>query len=568
MARAFIGAGKTRHTRVLLAAVFGALLSLMLVSRGAWGVPPEEIDEAPEGASYVAGELLVVYETDVPGAAAEEVPEASGGEVEEAIPEIDAQLIEFPGVKDEPTERRREKLLNRKREQLEQEPGVESVSLNYIYKGSFTPNDPLFGDQYALTTIRAPRAWDRVLGNGVDIAVVDTGIDNRHPDLGSKVSKQRNFVGPTATASAQDDNGHGTSVAGVAAAVTNNDTGVAGACPDCRLLVAKSLDASNSGTVQDVAEGITWAADNGAEVINLSLGAVGADAPAVERAITRAVRKGIVVVAAAGNEGTNDPVYPAAYSNVISVAATDQNNRRARFSSYGNTIDVAAPGVQILTTDIQGGTPPGFDPGDYVSVDGTSYSSSFTAGVAGLLAAQGRSATKIRDRIERTARDLGPAGRDNLYGHGLINAAAAVRSRAQPPNTAPRISAPRPKPGSTTKKRRPAIIALVRDRETDLRKRNITLILDGKKKGAFRYRANRDRLSYKPAGNLAPGRHTVRVIVRDGQGKKSSRKWRFKVKAPNGGNSRSNDGPFSSIRDPGFPFNVLPNDQIFDLVRK
>ncbi|HZY65351.1 MAG TPA: hypothetical protein VFE21_05685 [Rubrobacteraceae bacterium] len=111
MARALIGAGKTRHTRVLLAAVFGALLSLMRVSRGTWGSSLGEIGEAPEGASYIAGELPIVYETDVPSAAAEEVPEASGGEVEEEIPEIDAQLIEFPGVKDEPTERRRERLL-------------------------------------------------------------------------------------------------------------------------------------------------------------------------------------------------------------------------------------------------------------------------------------------------------------------------------------------------------------------------------------------------------------------------------------------------------------------------
>ena len=560
--RASNGTVKTRHIVVLLAAFAGALLSLMLVAQGAQGIPQEEIDEAPGGASYVAGELLVVYETDVSGPVADEVPEAADGQAEEEIPEIEAQVIEFPGVKEEPTEGRREELLVQKKAQLEEELEVESVSLNYIYRGSFTPNDLQFDNQYGLTKIRAPQAWDETLGRRTDIAVVDTGIDPRHPDLESKVVKQRNFVGPTETASARDDNGHGTSVAGVAAAITDNNEGVAGSCPGCRLLVAKSLDATNSGTLEDVVEGITWAADNGAEVINLSLGAVGADAPALEDAVDYAAGKGVVLVAAAGNEGTNQPSYPAAYGSVISVAATERNDRRVDFSNYGKTIDVAAPGVDIQTTDIRGVE--GFDRGNYTTIEGTSFSSPFTAGVAGLLASQGRSRTEIRTRIERTAKDLGRAGEDNAYGHGLVNAARAVGSKVKlRPNAAPRISNPRPAPGSATKTRRPQISAIARDAETNLRKKNVTLILDGKKRGAFKYDANRKRLSYKPKGKIAPGKHTVKVVARDGQGKKDTRTWTFKVKAPD----PSNDGPLSILDRPGYPFNYLPDDQVFDIVR-
>ncbi|MGB3633927.1 MAG: S8 family peptidase [Rubrobacteraceae bacterium] len=562
MARVFNSAVNTRHVSVLIVALFGALVSLLLVAQGAWGIPEEEIDQEAGNVSYVAGELLVVYKTDISGAVAEEVPDESGGEVTEDIPEIDAQLIEFPGVKDEPTERQREKLLNRKKEQLEQEPEVESVSLNYIYQGSFTPNDPEFGDQYGLNKIRATKAWDETLGKGVDIAVVDTGIDVRHPDLAKKVVKQRNFVGPTETNSARDDNGHGTAVAGVAAAITNNREGVAGACPRCRLVVAKSLKANNSGTAKDVAEGITWAANNGAEVINLSLGAVGADSAVLKEAVNYATSKDIVVVAAAGNQGINRPSYPAAYENVISVAATNRNDRRASFSNYGRTIDVAAPGVDILTTDRRSRA--GFSRGNYTVIDGTSFSSPFTAGVAGLLASQGRSRTEIRARIERTARDVGQSGRDNLYGHGIVNAAAAVGSRTKsPPNTAPKISNPRPIPGSTVKGRKPNISATVRDAETNLRKKNVTLLLDGKKKTAFKYDTTRDRLTYKPAGKLAPGKHTAKVIVGDGRSKKATRKWSFKVK----GQETGVEGLLSMLNEPGYPFNIIPKNPIFEKVR-
>lgn len=552
--------------RILLAGLLGALLTLLLVTPDARSAAQETVDRSPGVAPHAAGELLIVYEAGINAAAADRLPEETEGEIEEEIPEIDTQVVEFPEVNNEATEQEREELLQQKKEKLEKEPAVQSVSYNYIYKAAYTPNDPEFDAQYGLKKIRAPQAWNEVRGGGVDIAIVDSGISNSHPDLRRKISAQANCINPSrddlscvdGPGSAEDDNGHGTQVSGVAAANTNNDGGVAGACPNCRLLIAKSLNSNNDGTASDVAGGIIWATDERAEVINLSLGAEDADAQPVKKAISRAQRRGAVVVAAAGNYGGNSrTVYPAAYKNVVAVAATDRNNRRVSNSSTGNWVDVAAPGARILSTKRFA---------KYGRSSGTSLASPHVAGVAGLLSAQGRSASEIRRRINSTAVDLGPEGKDESYGHGLVDAAAAVgipTQRPVPNKAAPRISNPRPAPGSTVKSRRPNISATLRDAETDLRKKNATLILDRKKKGAFRYDTNRNRLSYKPARNLAPGKHTVRIVVRDGQGKKTSRKWRFTVKSP----KPPNNNPLRIVNSPGFPFNVLPDDPIFDIIR-
>lgn len=559
------------HLKTFVAAFVGAALLLVLLASGAEGATQEAVDESAGAGPHVAGELLVTYESGVDTAASEELPEETAGEVEEELPELDTQVIEFPQVKNRPSEDQRERLLQQKREELQSDPAVQSVSYNYVYKGfyegPYTPNDPRFGAQYGLESIEAPRAWGAVRGEGVDIAIVDTGISNAHPDLEGKISAQANCVNESkedlscveGPGSAEDDNGHGTEVAGVAAAATGNGKGIAGTCPDCRLLVAKSLSGSNTGKASDIAGGIVWSTDEGAEVINLSLGAEGVDSPPIEKAINRARKKGAVVVAAAGNFGRGSgKVYPAAYRGVVAVAATNRSDRRAPFSSTGGWVDVAAPGVGVLTTKYRTG---------YGRSDGTSLSSPYVAGVAGMLAAQGRSEDGIRRKISSTAVDRGPRGKDAFYGHGLVDAAAAVGVR----NTRPRVQRPRPVPGSQIKQRRPTITALVKDRETDLKKSDIALVLDGRKRAAFSYNTKRDRLSYRPAGKLAPDKHEVRIVVRDEQGKRAVRKWTFQIRAPQtpkatGGRFGGN-GPFSTIRDPRFPFNVLPEDPIFDTVR-
>jgi subtilisin family serine protease len=215
---------------------------------------------------------------------------------------------------------------------------------------------------------------------------------------------------------AEDDRvGHGTHVAGTVGAVTNNDSGVAAVCPGCKLLVAKSGNARGFYDV-DVVQGIYWSVEKRAKAVNLSLG-FKADSRILHHAVDYAWEHGVVVVAAAGNDNTNVPSYPAAYRNAISVAATNQLNNRASFSNYGK-IDVAAPGVEILST---------FPGGGYKQLDGTSMASPHVAALAGLLASQDRQALEIRRRIQSTATDLGPEGKDKYYGAGLIDANKAVR---------------------------------------------------------------------------------------------------------------------------------------------
>lgn len=553
-----------RRIQVLLAAFLLACISLWSTQE-AWAVTAQKVDEDPEGNPYVAGELIVVYESGVETKAAEELPEEVEGEVEEELPAVDAQVIEFPEVKQEGSEAEREQDLQQKKEALERQPGVVAADYNYLRAASFVPDDPRFEAQYGLDKIGAPQAWNRTPGDpNVRISIVDTGIDVGHPDLGSKVVAQRSFVGPVESSSGQDNAGHGTAVAGVAAAITDNARGVAGTCPDCSLMAAKVGNKLRSISAKDEIEGINWSTDNGADVINISLGGAGA-IEAEKRAVDRARSEGIVVVAAAGNEDTNEPSYPAAYPSAISVAATNRNDRKADFSNFGRTIDVAAPGVDILTTDIRRGD--GFGSGNYSDPSGTSFSSPFAAGVAGLLVAQGRSADEVRSRLESTAEDIGPGGKDSYYGNGRIDAAAAVGAVAQTPppeglpNTAPKIKAGRPGPGAEIKDRKPTIRATVKDAQTDLEKSDITLTFDGKETGEFGYSGGRDRLSYEPSGKLDPGRHSVKIVARDEQGRTTTEKWSFRAEEPRG-------DPTTNVQfGLGFPFSDLPGEFPFGMFR-
>ncbi len=381
-------------------------------AKGATTTP--KVDEDRQGAPYAAGELLVTYE---PGASEQHIDavvEESEARVEEEISTPGAQLLSFPAVKHERSEHAREKKLQRAREALRREPGVKHVDYNYLRLPDYTPNDPEFGSQWDLDAIGAPDAWDKTVGVGSRVAVVDTGIDGDHPELESKIVSQKDVVDNDVVA--QDDvRGHGTHVAGTVGAVTNNGVGVAAVCPACKLLVAKSGD-SRGLYDYDIVQGIYWSVNNRAKAINLSLGSRG-NSRILEHAVDYAWDHGVVVVAAAGNENTSKPSYPAAYRNVISVAATDQLNKRATFSNFGK-VDVAAPGVEILSTAPGGG---------YSIKQGTSMASPHVAALAGLLAAQDLSAPEIRRRIQRTASDLGPEGKDKYFGWGLIDANKAVR---------------------------------------------------------------------------------------------------------------------------------------------
>lgn len=285
--------------------------------------------------------------------------------------------------------------------------------------GSFTPNDPMLADQWGLARTEATSAWSVTRSNSaIRIAILDTGIDAGHGDINPKVVASRNF---TTSRTVSDRNGHGTHVAGIAAAVTNNARGVAGMGFDSVLMNGKVLGDNGSGTWSWVASGIIWAADNGANVINMSLGGTSHSA-VVEDAVNYAWGRGSVLVAAAGNNNSSALVYPAAYTNVIAVGATDRNDARASFSSFGAWVDVAAPGVDILSTFPRSGRTD-----RYSWMNGTSMSSPFVAGLAGLVwtTGWGTSNTAVRDRIQAT---VDPITTDQPIG-GRINAARAVGAK-------------------------------------------------------------------------------------------------------------------------------------------
>jgi thermitase len=214
------------------------------------------------------------------------------------------------------------------------------------------PNDPDWGNQYGLLAIHAPQGWDLNTGSSaVTIAIVDTGADLDHVDMAGKIVPGFDFVNNNDHPQDNDAQSHGTHVAGIAAAETNNGIGVAGVSWGAQIMPVKVLNSGGFGKYENVAAGIVWAADHGAEVINLSLGG-SMPSSVLKDAVDYAYGKGVTLVAAAGNSGSNSVLYPARYPHVIAVAATDSNNNRASFSNYGSEIDVAAPGVDIYSTTL------------------------------------------------------------------------------------------------------------------------------------------------------------------------------------------------------------------------
>jgi len=312
-------------------------------------------------------------------------------------------------------------------------PLVAYTEPDYLAYALESPNDPSFAEQWGLNNtggagctpdadIDAPEAWDITHGiPDIHIAILDSGIDQDHEDLASEVALYANF---TDSPTWDDLYGHGTHVAGIAAAVTNNNIGVAGVGYDASLMNVKVLNDSGSGAYSWIANGIVWATDNGAKVINMSLGGP-VKSRTLENAVKYAWNKGVVLVAAAGNSDNPSPTYPARYDNVIAVAATDCNDRQASFSSYGKWVDVAAPGVNILSTfpnhPYKIGKSLSYDYGS-----GTSMSTPHVAGLAGLVWATGKCSTApcVRNRIESNADKI--SGTGTYWTWGRINAYKAV----------------------------------------------------------------------------------------------------------------------------------------------
>lgn len=289
--------------------------------------------------------------------------------------------------------------------------------------------DPLRDRQPGLDRIQAERAWVRGRGAGVAIAILDTGVDMQHEDLRAKLLPGHDFVDNDDAP--QDRNGHGTHVAGVAAAATGNGVGIDGVAPDAMIMPLRVLDAEGTGVESNVEAAVNWAllqaSSRGMKlVINMSFTDLERSANVSSRRIQEAVRRawfaGAVIVAATGNDRLPLANYPAAGPNVLAVGATDVGDQRAPFSNQGAT--VVAPGVDIVSTYWDPATPN--DHSLYAKGSGTSMAAPFVSGVAALLLSAGMDNRQTVDQIVRTADDLGPHGYDGEFGYGRVNAARAM----------------------------------------------------------------------------------------------------------------------------------------------
>ncbi len=349
-------------------------------------------------------------------------------------------------------------------------PKVEYAEPNYVAYATagpvfapsqFVPNDSFYAYQWNLTAIQMERAWDVNRGGGLIVAVLDTGVAYENfgdftqaPDLaGTKFVPGYNFINNTPHAN--DDQGHGTHVAGTIAQTTNNEQGVSGVAYEAAIMPVKVLDRRGQGSYAGIVQGITFAIENGAKVINMSLTG-GASSRALEEAINQAYSKGVIVVAAAGNN--NGPVgYPAAYFSTIAVGATRLDNARAPYSNYGSHLDVVAPGGDnnvdqnndemgdgIVQQSFKDGAVNDFR---YLFFEGTSMATPHVSGVAALLLSKKPEASpqQIKEALRNSAKDLGPPGFDNQYGAGLIqafDALAELDSQPAPPTPIPPTNTP------------------------------------------------------------------------------------------------------------------------------
>ena len=387
--------------------------------------PRLPVSHRPAGAAkFVPGRLVVKFRSDLSLAQRREKLAAAGVTFREHLALLDVELVDVPVGQELALA-----------EQLERDPAVFYAEPDYYVYALRTPNDPDYNTyQWNMRHINLEAAWDVTTGSAsIIIAVIDTGVDLGHPDISGKTVAGYDFINNDSDP--QDDEGHGTHVAGVAAAASNNGVGVVGVSWGSRIMPIKVLDSEGHGTDTGVAQGIQWAADHGAKIINLSLGGSSSSTP-LANAVNYAYGRGCLLVAAAGNEYEegNPPSYPAALDHVLAVGAIGHENEHARYSNTGSYVDVVAPG----------GNPSGSSDPDwnhwirstywrgsgssYAGVAGTSQACPHVAGLAALVWSVNASLTndQVESCIESTAVDLGTAGRDDTFGWGCVNAAAAV----------------------------------------------------------------------------------------------------------------------------------------------
>lgn len=400
------------------------------------GVGVQKVVGPPLGASpfsqdndfFVAGRILVKAREGVSDQDLDSELSRIGGRSVHKIEGINVHVVELPSHVNEKATAAL----------LAHNPKFAFAEVDAMFAPDFVPDDPYFGVAWHHATIGSASAWDVAQGDGVILASLDSGVDPAHPDLAPKMVAGYNFYDNNTNTS--DVYGHGTKVAGAAAAIGNNGIGVVGTSPNVKLMPIRVTGTDGWAVTSYLASGITWAADHGARVASISFQVN--DVSSISTAASYMRNKGGLVVNAAGNGGTED--LSANSPSLIVVSATDSGDNRPSWSTYGAPVDIAAPGVGIYCTTNGGG---------YTTASGTSLSTPVVAGVvADMIAANPNlSAKQLESILYSTAVDLGAAGWDPYYGNGRVNAAAAVaaaRAAVVSDSIAPTVSISSPSSGS------------------------------------------------------------------------------------------------------------------------
>ena len=398
--------------RILQAITTGLFFSFFLSAQTAGSTVPD----------HVPGRLIVLHRGAPTDANAQRALTAQGAKVHRRLDALGATIIDVaPGTEESV------------RQALAGNPLFRAVEYDYYAHAGATPNDQYYSSQWYLSKIQAPSAWNTGTGSGAPIAVIDSGVDGSHPDLASRLMAGWNFV--TGSSNTADTSGHGTAVTGVIGAIANNGIGVAGITWQNPILPLVAVDSTGYASYSNIAAAIQYAADHGARVINVSLG--GSQASTVlQSAVNYAWNKGAVLVAAAMNNSSTTPMYPAACTNVIAVAATDENDNLASFSDYGSWITLSAPGTDMMTTTFDGG---------YGEWYGTSLATPVVSAVAALAlgANPSLSAQQLVTLLEQNADNVGSS---SVFGYGRVNAYRVIQAAV---GSAPAPTPPAPTPTPT-----------------------------------------------------------------------------------------------------------------------
>jgi subtilisin family serine protease len=359
------------------------------------------------GNGHVLGRLVVQHRAGANPNSVNQTVRANGALVVNQIPQLHLMVLQVP-----------EAAADKVAAALDRSGQFTFIEKDFVAQSAMnTPNDPYFGSQWHLATIQAANAWSITTGMSTSvIAVIDSGADTTHSDLAPKLVGGWNFLAGNSTI--VDNTGHGTATAGTIAADTNNSQGVAGVAWGNPVMPLVVVDSTGYASYSNIANAITYAADHGARIMNISIAGSSASST-LQSAVNYAWNKGAVVFASAGNYSTSAPYYPAACDNVVAVSATDSTDLLASYSNFGTWVDLAAPGSGILTTSAGG---------YYGSWSGTSFSAPVAAGVAALVLSErpSLSAAGLVSLLEQNSDDLGTPGFDTSFGYGRVNAYRAV----------------------------------------------------------------------------------------------------------------------------------------------